>query len=123
LSGGRDDHDQLFSDFVPPITVAERSTNDTILCHLRERTAISNAVCNTGLSEMDDLTNWQYFLPNDHKRCHQAMPPRINREDVTPLEVIISSKGMICGWYLWFSLQVRILSRLTITKIHQRRIK
>lgn len=80
LSGGRD-HDRLFSDFVPPIAVAERSTNDTILCYLRERTANGDAVRNTGLSEMADLTNWQYFLPNDHKR---RSPPRINREDVTP---------------------------------------
>lgn len=30
LSDGRD-HDRLFSDFVPPIAVAEQRTNDTLL--------------------------------------------------------------------------------------------
>lgn len=43
------DHDRLFSDFVPPIAVAQRRAR-TILCYLRERTANGDAVRNTGLS-------------------------------------------------------------------------
>lgn len=48
---------------------------------------------------MADLTNWQYFLPNDHKRRPSPRRRGINREDVTPSP--LESRYFIEGHDLW----------------------